>query len=74
MTTSRDRSAVRALVHLSRHASPTGLAGPGVTRRDLPGLPVVAGPYPGLRPACTVTPHREERCLPMPRYAPPGRP
>jgi hypothetical protein len=74
MTTSRDRGIVRVLARRSRRASPTGLAGPGVTRRYLRGLLVVAGPYPGLWPACTVTPHREERCLTMSRYAPPGYP
>lgn len=74
MTTNRSRGAVRPLARRLLCISPTGLAGSGVIRRDLHGLLVVAGPYPGLRPACTVTPHREERCLPMPRYAPPDRP
>ena len=74
MTINKDRDVVRALVRLSRRPSPTRLAGPGAIRRHLHGLLVVAGPYPGLRLACTVTPHREERCLPMPRYAPPDRP
>jgi hypothetical protein len=73
MTTNRSRGAARPLVRLSRRVSPTGLPGPGATRRDLHRLLVVARPYPGLRPACTVTPYREERCLPMPRYTPPGR-
>jgi hypothetical protein len=72
MTTNRDRGTVRALVRLSRRVSSTGRAGSGATRRELHGL-LVAGPYPGLRPACTVTPYREERCLLMPRYAPRGR-
>jgi len=73
MTTSSDHGTVRSLARRSRRVSPTGLAGPGVTRHDLHGLLIAAGPYPGLRPACTVTPHREERCLPMPMYAPPAR-
>ena len=74
MTTNRSRGVARPPARLSRPVSPLGLAGPGVIRRDLHGLLVAAGPYPGLRPACTVTPHREERCLPMPSYARPGCP
>jgi hypothetical protein len=74
MTINKDRGTVRALVRLSHRTSPTGPAGPGAIRRHLHGLLVVARPYPSLRLACTVTPHREERCLPMPRYVPPGRP
>ena len=89
MTTNRDRDARRVApiaaaslaagprglpVRLSQRACLIGLAGPGVTRRELlHGLPVAVGPYPGLRSACTVTPYREERCLLMPRYAQPGR-
>ena len=58
---------------LSHRVYLIGLAGRGVTRRDRHGLPVAVGPHPGPRPACTVTPYREERCLLMPRYAQPGR-
>ena len=74
MTTNRSRGAVRPLVRRPSRISPTGLAGPGAIRRGLYGLLVATGPYPGLRLACTVTPHREERCLPMPKYTPPDRP
>jgi hypothetical protein len=45
-------------------------------RRNPPGAAQAScavRPYPGLRPACTVTPYREDRCLLMPRYAQPGR-
>ena len=58
---------------LSRRFYLISLADSGVTRRDPRGLPVAVGPYPGPRPACTVTPYREDRCLPIPRYAQPGR-
>jgi hypothetical protein len=75
MTTNEDRRALAAgpPVFLSRRFSLIGRTGPGVTRRSLPGPLVTAGPYPGPRPACTVTPYREDRCLFMPRYAQPGR-
>lgn len=75
MTTNGDRRtrAAGTPVRLSRRFPLIGLAGPGVTRRNLHGLLVAAGPYPGPRPACTVTPYREERCLLMPRYARSGR-
>jgi hypothetical protein len=58
---------------LSRRFYLISPADSGVTRRDPRGLPVAVGPYPGPRPACTVTPYREDRCLLMPRYAQPGR-
>jgi hypothetical protein len=88
MTTDRDRGAPRAatlavgplaagptgrLARLSRRFYLIDRTDYGVTRRDLSGLLVAAGRYPGLRPACTVTPYREDRCLLMPRYAQPGR-
>jgi hypothetical protein len=57
---------------LSRRFYRIGLAGFGVTHRDSRRLPVAVGLYRGPRPACTVTPYREDRCLLMPRYAPPG--
>ncbi len=59
--------------HRSHRFYPVSLADSGVTRRDPRGLPVAVGPYPGPRPACTITPYREDRCLLMPRYTQPGR-
>jgi hypothetical protein len=84
MTTNRDRGALRAAtlavgplaagpVCLSRRFYLISLADSGVTRRDPRRLPVAVGPYPGPRPACTVTPYREDRCLLMPRCTQPGR-
>jgi len=78
VTINGDRGALGAgpmgpLVLLSRDVYLIGLVALGATRRALPGLPVAVGPYTGRRPARTVTPYREERCLPMPRYARLGR-
>jgi hypothetical protein len=85
MTTNRDRGAPRAAhlavgplaagrpAGLSRRFYLISLTSSGATRRELPGLPVAVGPYPGPRPAYTVTPYREDRCLLMPRYAQSGR-
>lgn len=75
MTTNQGQSVLAAAsaVPVSRHISPNGFAGPGVTHRAPCGAHVAVRPYPGLRLACAVTPYREGRCLFMPRYAPPGR-
>jgi hypothetical protein len=75
MTTNKGRDALTAGLPVleSRRFPLSGLAGSGVIGRDPHGLAVAARPYPGQRPACPVTPHREERCLPMPRYARSGR-
>ena len=75
MTTNQGQGilAAASAVPVPRRISPNGLAGPGVTHRAPRGSHVAVRPYPGLRLACAVTPYREERCLLMPRYTPPGR-